>query len=242
MTLELYHFDKSTCSQKVRICLAEKALEWVNRQVDLPGGEHVMPAYLALNPNGVVPTLVHDGTPIIESTVICEYLDELYPEEPRLSPSDALDRAHMRAWLRYIDEVPSMAIRVPTFQKIQLPRFQRMTEEEFNAFVDRNPLRKPFLRRMGRSGFSTEDYGMAIEQLDQSLGRMEEALSEGSWLIRDHYSIADICIAPLLQRMEDLGMAEMWTASRPRVSDWYARIRARPAYREAFYPGSLLAV
>ena len=47
MALELYHFDKSTCSQKVRICLAEKALDWVNRHVDLPGGEHVMPAYLA---------------------------------------------------------------------------------------------------------------------------------------------------------------------------------------------------
>lgn len=242
MTLELYHFDKSTCSQKVRICLAEKALDWVNLHVDLPGGEHVMPAYLALNPNGVVPTLVHDGTPIIESTVICEYLDELYPHEPHLSPSGILARARMRAWLRYIDEVPSMAIRVPTFQKIQLLRFQRMTEEEFDAFVDRNPLRKPFLRRMARSGFSAEDYDMAIEQLDQSIGRTEEALNNGSWLIDDRYSIADICIAPVLQRMEDLGMAEMWAASRPRVSDWYERIKARSAYRAAFYPGSLLVV
>ena len=95
---------------------------------------------------------------------------------------------------------------------------------------------------MGRSGFSAEDYDLAIEQLDQSLGRMEEALGEGSWLIDDHYSIADICIAPLLQRMEDLGMAEMWTTSRPCVCDWYERIRARPAYQEAFYPGSLLIV
>ena len=240
MTLELYHCDKSTCSQKVRICLAEKALNWVNRHVDLPGGEHVMRAYLALNPNGVVPTLVHDGTPIIESTVICEYLDDLYPDEPRLSPSEILARAQMRAWLRYIDEVPSMAIRVPTFQKTQLPRFQGMTEKEFDAFVDRNPLRKPFLRRMGRSGFSAEDYDLAIGQLDQSLGRMEEALGEGSWLIDDHYSIADICIAPLLQRMEDLGMAKMWTASRPRVCDWYERVKARSAYQTAFYPGSLL--
>ncbi|MCY4480366.1 MAG: glutathione S-transferase family protein [Rhodospirillales bacterium] len=210
--------------------------------MDLPGGEHVMPAYLALNPNGVGPTLVHDETPIIESTVICEYLDELCPHEPHLSPSGILARARMRAWLRYIDEVPSMAIRVPTFQKIHLPRFQRMTEEEFYAFVDRNPLRKPFLRRMGRSGFSTEDYDTAIEQLDQSLGHMEEALNDGLWLIDDRYSIVDICIAPVLQRMEDLGMAEMWAASRLRVSDWYERIKACSAYRAAFYPGSLLGV
>ncbi len=241
MTLELYHFHKSTCSQKVRICLAEKQLDWVSHHVDLPGGEHVRPPYLALNPNGVVPTLVHNGQPIIESTVICEYLDELYPGEPRLSPEDPLMRARMRVWLRFIDEVPSMAIRVPTFQEIQLPRFQQMTEEEFDAFADANPLRKPFLKRMGRAGFSAEDCAMAIEQLDQSLGRMEEALGRGAWLVDDHYSIADICIAPLLQRMEDLGMADRW-ARRPRVADWYARIRARPAYQTAFYPGSRLIV
>lgn len=241
MTLELYHFDKSTCSQKVRICLAEKQLDWVNRPVDLPGGEHLMPAYLALNPNGVVPTLVHDGEPIIESTVICEYLDELHPHEPRLSPEDALPRARMRAWLRYIDEVPSMAIRVPTFQKLMLPRYQEMTEDEFDAFADRNPLRKPFLKRMGRTGFSREDYDLAIEQLDQSLARMEQALEVGAWLVDDHYTIADICMAPMLQRMEDLGMAQIWESDKPRVREWYDRMRARPAYGVAFYPGSRLA-
>jgi glutathione S-transferase len=102
-------------------------------------------------------------------------------------------------------------------------------------------LRKPFLRRMGRGGFSREDVDMAIEQLDQSLARMESALAEGAWLVGDHYSIADICMAPLLQRLDDLGMADMWTADRPRVGGWYERIRARDAYRAAFYPGSLLA-
>ncbi len=238
MTLELYGNDKSTCSQKVRICLAEKKLEWANRQVDLAAGEHLTPAYLALNPNGVVPTLVHDGKAIAESTVICEYLDEIYPHEPRLAPHDAVARAQMRVWLRYLDEVPSMAIRVPTFQNILLPNYQKMTEAEFDAFADRNPLRKPFLKRMGRSGFSREDVDLAIGQLDQSLARMEMALADGAWLIGDCYTIADICMAPLLQRMEDLGMADMWTTDRPRVADWYARIRARDAYRAAFYPGS----
>jgi glutathione S-transferase len=229
VTIELYHFDKSTCSQKVRICLAEKSLEWVDRQVDLSGGEHLTPAYLAINPNGVVPTLVHDGDPIIESTVICEYLEELYSSEPHLSPDDALARARMRAWLRYIDEVPSMAIRVPTFQKIHLPRYQKMTESEFEEFAD-----------MGRTGFSREDYDLAIEQLDRSIERMEMALGDGPWLVDDQYTIADICIAPVLQRMEDLSMAEMWRRDRPRVCDWYDRMRARPAYRAAFYPGSRL--
>lgn len=134
-----------------------------------------------------------------------------------------------------------MAIRVPTFQTIHLPRYRKMTESEFEEFADRNPLRKPFLRRMGRTGFSREDYDLAIEQLDQSLERMELSLGDGLWLVDDQYTIADICMAPLLQRMEDLSMAETWTRNRPRVCDWYDRIRARPAYQIAFYPGSRLA-
>ena len=240
MTLELFHNDMSTCSQKVRICLAEKQVEWVNRHVDIGKGENLTPAYLALNPNGVVPSLVHDGRAVIESSVMCEYLDEVFPHAPRLSPADPATRGHMRAWLRFIDEVPSMAVRVPSFQHVFLPRFQKMSEAEFAAFANRNPLRKDFLRRMGRNGFSQEDYDGAIEQLDGSLARMETALADSAWLIDGQYSIADICLAPLLQRLEDLGMAAMWQPQRPRVADWFARIQARPAYRAAFYPGARL--
>ena len=100
MTLELFHNDASTCSQKVRICLAEKGVEWVNRHVDLGGGENLSPEYLAINPDGVVPAFVHDGTPIIESTVMCEYVDEVWPDGEALTPADPKKRAAMRAWLR----------------------------------------------------------------------------------------------------------------------------------------------
>ena len=81
--LELYHAPHSTCSQKVRICLAEKGVEWVDRRLNLATREHLTPEYLAINPNGVVPTLVHDDKIIIDSSVICEYLDEVFPA-PRL--------------------------------------------------------------------------------------------------------------------------------------------------------------
>ena len=100
MTLELYHAAHSTCSQKVRICLAEKGVEWVSRDIDFSARGNLAPEYMAINPNGVVPAFLHDGTPIIESTVMCEYLDEVWPDEPRLSPSDPKKRAEMRAWLR----------------------------------------------------------------------------------------------------------------------------------------------
>jgi glutathione S-transferase len=79
--LELYHAHISTCSQKVRLCLAEKGLEWTSHPIEFFRGEHLTPAYLALNPNGVVPTLVHDGRPVIDSSVICEYLEEIAPDD-----------------------------------------------------------------------------------------------------------------------------------------------------------------
>lgn len=239
MTLELYHHDQSTCSQKVRICLAEKGVAWENHPVDLVNEENLSPAYLAINPNGVVPAFVHDGRPIIESTVMCEYVDEVWPSEPKLTPDDPVARAEMRAWLRFIDEVPSMAVRVPSFQNVFLKRFQAMSEDEYAAFRDKNTLRQQFFMRFSRDGFSKAEYDNAIRQLELTVARMDKALADGPWLVGEQYTIADICMAPLFQRMEDLGMAELWAGS-PRVADWYKRIKARPAYQTAFYEGSRL--
>ena len=239
MTLVLYHHDRSTCSQKVRICLAEKGVDWEAHPVDLFNSENLTPAYLAINPNGVVPAFVHDGKPIIESTVMCEYLDEVWSGEPKLSPDDPGERADMRAWLRFIDEVPSMAVRVPSFQNVFLPRFKAMSEEEYAAFRDSNTLRRDFFMRLNRTGFSDEEYDNSIRQLKMTVERMDTALAKGPWLVGGQYTIADICVAPLLQRMEDLGMDDLW-ADYPRVGDWFERIKARPAYQTAFYEGSRL--
>ena len=83
--IELYNAPQSTCSQKVRLTLAEKGLAFKEHRLKLFAGDQLRPEYLELNPNGVVPTVVHDGTPIIDSSVIMEYLDEVFPS-PRLSP------------------------------------------------------------------------------------------------------------------------------------------------------------
>ena len=238
--IELFHNHVSTCSQKVRICLAEKGLDFVSRHINLSAFEHLTPEYLAINPNGVVPALRHDGGVVIESTVICEYLDEVFPQNP-LSPADPLQRAAMRAWLRFIDEVPSMAVRVPTFQSLVLPAYQRLSKDEFDRLADSMPVRKTFIMRMGQDGFSSAEYQGSIEQLDRSLRRMEKALEAGDWLVGDSYSIADICVLPVLHRMAEMGMAAMWQADLPRVTTWYARATARPSFATAFYPQAKLA-
>jgi glutathione S-transferase len=73
------------------------------RSIDLFKAEQYDPRYLKLNPGGIVPTLVHDGKPIIESTLICEYLDDAFPEPP-LKPADPWLRARMRLWSKMVDE------------------------------------------------------------------------------------------------------------------------------------------
>src|SRR5688572_2478019 len=85
--LKLYHYWSSVCSQKVRLCLAEKGLEFASQHINLFDFDHWSPEYVKLNPKGVVPTLVHDGRPIIESNVIIEYLEDAYPSV-RLRPRD----------------------------------------------------------------------------------------------------------------------------------------------------------
>lgn len=237
--LELYNSPSSTCSQKVRLCLAEKKLDWIDRRVNTLADEHLRPEYLALNPNGVVPTLVHDGQPVIDSSVICEYLEELHPEPP-LSPPDALGRARMRAWMRFTEEVPTSAIRVPSFHQALARRYQDLDAERFRELAERRPLRKHMYRRMGPQGFTRAEVQAALEQLDLTLARMEAMLQHRPWLMGAHFTLADIMVIPTIDRMADLGLASRWS-NLPAVSAWYERVKTRPSFAATYYKGSRLS-
>ena len=234
--LELYHSPVSTCSQKVRLVLAEKKLEWESRVLRFDAGEHLAPEYLKLNPNGVVPTLVDGGDPVTDSSVINEYLEDVYPEIS-LRPTDPKSAARMRAWRQYIDEVPTPAIRPPSFNAFIVPLWSHMTDEEFHDYTERLPIRKHFYRKMGRTGFGKADIDEALDKLTQTLTRMEQSLAGGPWLMGDQYTLADVSITPTLVRMEDIGLSHMWE-NLPLVTDWYARIKAKPNFAIAYMPGS----
>ncbi|MBT3916122.1 MAG: glutathione S-transferase family protein [Rhodospirillaceae bacterium] len=239
--LELYNTPHSTCSQKVRICLAEKNLEWTDRHVNLATKEHLAPAYLKINPNGVVPTLIHDGAVITDSSVICEYIDEVFPA-PALTPAEPAQKAVMRAWLRFGEEVPTVAVRVPSFNMAFLPRFEGLSEDEFHdQQADIRPLRKQFYRRMGRGGFDGEDFSAALEQIHSTAQRMNDALAAGPWLLGEQYTLADIILAPLLDRMADLGFADLWNTDFPRVTEWFERSQERAGFKRAFLKGTRLS-
>ncbi|WP_372661081.1 glutathione S-transferase family protein [Hydrogenophaga sp.] len=234
--LELYNAPISTCSQKVRMSLAEKQLEWVDHTLVFSKFEHLTPEYLKLNPNGVVPTLLHDGGVVVDSSVINEYLEDAFPERP-LRPSNKIELAHMRAWRQYIDEVPTPSIRYPSFNAYFVMKYGDFTDEEFQAHAERLPVRRDFYLKMGRTGFPQAEVDAAIQRLRDTLERMERALEKTEWLANDMFTLADISIMPSIVRMEDLYLQGQWK-DLPRVTDWYRRLQARPAFATTYFPGT----
>jgi glutathione S-transferase len=241
MAFTLYNAPQSTCSQRVRFVLNAKTLPFAEVKLDLLAGDQLKPGYLALNPNGVVPTLEHDGAIVIDSSVIIEYLDEIAPGAEEFTPPDPVRRAKMRALMRFIDEVPAASVRVPTYNLAFLPRFAAMSEAEFLAFAESKPLRKEFMLAMGRSGFPQQDMDAAMARLRRSYERMDKEIAQsgGPWLLGGDISLADIALMPAIVRMADLGRARDWQ-DLPRVQRWYDAIRAHPAFKPTYYPGSLL--
>src|SRR6185295_1223843 len=118
-----------------------------------------------------VPTLEHDGAIIIDSTVITEYLDEISPNDT-FTPENPVERARMRALMHFIDEMPAAAVRVPTFNLAFLPRFQKMSRDDFVAMAESKPLRREFMLTMGQTGFPKAEMEAALARLRRAYERM----------------------------------------------------------------------
>ena len=241
MPFTLYNAPQSTCSQRVRFVLNAKGLPFEEKKLDLLKGDQLEPDYLKLNPNGVVPTLDHDGAIVIDSSAIIEYLDEVVPQPARFTPEDPARRAAMRALMRFIDEMPAAAVRVPTFNLAFLPRFAAMSEEDFVAFAESKPLRKEFMLAMGRKGFPKAEMDKAMDRLRRAWERMDAAIAEsgGPWLMGRDITLADVAVMPAIVRMADLGREGDW-ADLPHVARWCDAIRTHAAFKPTYYHGSLL--
>jgi glutathione S-transferase len=233
MSIELWHATHSTCSQKVRLCLAEKRLPWQSHWVDLRRFQHLEPDFLALNPAAMVPVLRDGGQVIRESMVINEYLDEAYPE-PGLRPRDPLARARMREWTLYVAQEPTWAVKVPSFQKNIRPELAgRYSDAEMRAIAARMPDRETARRwiKAVKEGFSQDEIAASLERLAKTVERMEAALADTAWLAGPEYSLADLDMAPFVHRIAALD-AKIIRAD-GRVADWYARMQAREAFQSA---------
>jgi glutathione S-transferase len=231
--IELYHNDMSVCAQKARFALAEKKLKWEGHHLNLRAADQQRPEYLKLNPNAVVPTLVDDGTVIIESTVICEYLDDAYPEPP-LRPKDSVGRARMRLWTKQLDEGVHAATSVVS-SAIAF-RYQKLAigMEELEKFHQKmpDPVKRERSWENVTKGVDSRYFAESIKRFDKLLADMETPLSEDRWLAGKEFSLADIGYAPYIVRLDHLQLQFLWD-KRPHVPAWYDRLMERRAYKEA---------
>ena len=231
--LRLYHNNLSTCSQKVRLTLAEKGLDFDSVELDLRAGDQYQPEYLKLNPNGVVPTLVNGDDVIVESTVINEYVDDVFPDTS-LRPTSAAERARMRLWTKRLDESVHGHTAILSFSIAFRHDFLQKSPDELNAFLDKiiDVRRREHLRMMIEQGMASDAFPPAVQAFDRLLEEMDGALVSSPWLAGNDFSLADIGYAPYITRLEHLDLARWWS-DKPHLAAWFQRVKSRPSYSSA---------
>ena len=232
MPLILYHNDMSVCAAKVRMALAEKGIAWEGVHLNLRAGDAQTPDYVKLNAGKVVPTLVHDGVPVIESNVICEYIEDVWPQTP-LRPASAVGKARMRLWMKQLDETVHAATgTVSTCIAFRLQHLKRAPADYQAWLANLEPARRERSRLAVELGMDSPQFAPAVARFRQLVADMDAALKDGPWLAGDDFSLADIAYAPYMTRLMHLGLDDMVT-ERPRVLAWQARLFARASYKDS---------
>ena len=228
--LVLYEHSTSVCAIKVRLTMLEKGIDYESRFVDLRRGDQFDPEYRKIHPGAVVPALVHDGQTILESSVIQYYLEDAFPE-PRLMPEDPVARYRVRLLMKTIDDPVHPATGLLT-HAIAFRKDYR-TPEAIEARMAKvpDPRRRARQRAVYEQGLGASLAVDAVRDMEAAFARMDETLAHGPWLGGDLYSLADSAATPYANRMNDLGLFDIWGERYARVADWFDRIRARPSYR-----------
>ncbi len=235
--LELYHHGSSVCAAKVRMYMAEKDLDWTGHYIDILKGDQFTPEYMKLNPKAVVPTLIHDGEIICDSTVICEYIENVFTEKP-LRPADPLEITRVMYWTKAVDEALHPACGFVTFLTCHRHIVLRLGEEGVEKFLNSTPALSVTAdwhetkKSIVRLGFEAEGAEAKLKLYDLYLHKMEEVLQDHDWLAGDNFTFADIAMTPYVNRLDMLSLTPMWENGRlPKVTEWFERIKARPSFK-----------
>ena len=175
-----------------------------------------------------MPVLVHDGAAIVESTVICEYVDEVFAARP-LYPRTPLERARVRVWTKAVDEELHPACSAITYVVSHRHTIVRKGVGSFEEFLEAGASEGSAARTRKwqwiQQGLDAPGAGDKIRLYDSYLHKMEGALRESDWLVGSAFSMADIAMAPYVNRLAALAM-EPTVGARP-VAGRCALVRAR---------------
>lgn len=245
--IELYHNALSTCSQKVRLVMAEKGIDFTSHDVNLVAGEQHAPDYAKLNPNHVVPTLVHDGRVLIESSLINEYLDEVFTEVP-LRPADPAGRHALRLWVKRIDEKVHPAAGILTYAIGARVAMLSQPEEVRRANLESipDPARRAARQSVLDHGVAAPEFAGALSRFVEMLDALEHDLASQDWVSGDSFGLADAAVLPYVLRLDHLAMTPLLSPeARPRTAEWYDRVRSRASFAAAvvvWVPDPVLAM
>ena len=233
--LTLYSFGPGANSLKPMLALYEKGLPFNPRFLNPAEFEHHEDWYKKINPRGQVPALDHDGKIITESTVICEYLEDVFPNDKPLRPKDPYLIAQMRIWTKWVDEYFCWCVSTIGWERMVSRMARALTEEEFEQAVQRIPLKEQQVKwRNARNGFDPKVLEEEMRKIAYSVKRLEARLSESTWLAGEQYTLADICNFAIANGMQNGFAALVNDKDTPHLVDWIARINARPAAQEMF--------
>jgi maleylacetoacetate isomerase len=207
MTLKLYTYWRSSAAYRVRIALALKGLayESVPRHLLRDGGQHRQADYLAINPQGLIPALEHDGHVVTQSLAICEYLDEVFPRPPLL-PADPRGRAAVRAMALAI------ACDIHPLNNLSVQQYLRSELGQHDDGVTR------WTRHWIARGFA------ALEQL------LQRHSADGRYCYGDTVTLADACLVP---QVYNARRVQLDLGAYPRLTSVARRLEALPAFAAA---------
>ena len=234
--LKLYHGANSVCSIKVRIVLDEKDIPWESHHIDLPKGQQFTPEFVAVNPRSFVPVLDHDGVILRESSVICEYIDQL-SETNKLMPDAPADQAKTRIWgtqcLEYHDSVNTL-----TFASYQRAMLLAKPKDELAKRWASMPdqLRAAKMQDLVEKGAQSAYVPVALSRMARLAAEVNEDLAKSPWLMGEAYSLADAMLTSYFFRTECVGLAGLWETRYPRTTDWYNRIKKRRSFGASINP------
>ena len=236
--LHVFHAGFSTCSQKLRMYLQAKGLEWISHPIDLAAKENLSDYFLGVNPRGLVPVLVDDGVVHIESNDIIRHLEQRFPS-PQLIPAGR-DEALWEA-LRFEDEL-HLAIRTLSLLFLFAPASPPKSADDLARYTTggsgtiggkRDPVigrEIAFWTAFGNGAIADDAARAAAAQFREALDRLDERLGTARHLLGDSFSILDIAWIVYVNRLRQAGYP--LEKLHPQVGSWFARESERPGIAE----------
>jgi glutathione S-transferase/GST-like protein len=238
MAVEVYTWEPNANSGKPLLCLHEKGVPFVHHYIDMGAHQHFSPEFLAINPDGTIPAVVHDGFVMTESTPAMEYIDDAF-DGPALRPADPYWRWRMRLVMRRVDNVLAPSLAMIASNRLAAPRFVGRDPGELEADLEKIPLpeRRAAWRKLMFNATPPADLEESARRISEGIRWFEKLLDEADWLAGPEFSLADIGAMATFYGLSATYPDEVNDEATPGLTHWLRRCHARPGIQAGFAMG-----